>query len=114
MRRFIVLASVFLAFAILLSYFVPQAFAQKKKKPKEVILSTVDIDENYEIIGIVSIRSGEVNLVSINDKLKEEAKNLHADYVIGVRYLDHSGYIYAYGTAVKIKKSETLKSEHAF
>ncbi|MFH1778529.1 MAG: hypothetical protein ABH847_00640 [Candidatus Omnitrophota bacterium] len=103
MKRLVVLTSLFLALAILLSYFAPYALAQQKKKPKEVILSTADIDEDYEILGIVSVRSGEVNLTTINDKLKEEAKNLGADYVVMVRYFDYSGYIYAYGTAAKIK-----------
>lgn len=103
MKRFIVLISVFLAFVILQSYLVPQTFAQQKKKPKEIILSTVDIDEDYEILGIVSVRSGEVNLSTINENLKAEARNLGADHVIMVRYFQASGYIYAYGTAVKIK-----------
>lgn len=108
MRRFVVFASVFfifLAFGIMLSNFTHQALAQQKR-PKEVILSTEDIDKEYEIIEIVSVRSGELNLVSINAKLKEEAKNLGADYVIGVSYFNYAGYIYAYGTAVKIKEKK--------
>lgn len=111
MRRLAILISIFLAFVILQSYLIPQTFAQQKKK-KEVILSTVDIKEDYEILGIVSVRSGEVNLLSVNEKLKEEAKNLGADYVVTLRYFDYGGYIYAYGTAVKIKGTKPEK--HAF
>ncbi len=93
----------------------PNSYAQEKKKSKGVILTSEDIKEDYDIIGIVSARSGEVVLDNLNERLKEEAKNLGADYVIGIRYFDYSGYIYAYGTAVKIKKTETLKPEkHAF
>lgn len=103
MKRLTILISIFLAFVILQSYFIPQTFAQQKKKPKEIVLSTVDIDENYEILGIVSVRSGEVNLSTVNENLKAEARNLGADYVVMVRYFQYSGYIYAYGTAVKIK-----------
>ncbi len=103
MKRFTVLVSLFLAFVILQSYFTPQAFAQQKKKPKDIILSTVDIDEDYEILGIVSVRSGDVNISAINENLKAEARNLGADHVIMVRYFQASGYVYAYGTAVKIK-----------
>ncbi|KPK40628.1 MAG: hypothetical protein AMJ78_06960 [Omnitrophica WOR_2 bacterium SM23_29] len=103
MKRLTVLTLLFLSFVILQSFVTPQAFAQQKKKPKEIILSTVDIDEDYEILGIVSTRSGEISLSAINQKLKEEAKNLGADHVIVVRYFQYSGYIYAYGTAVKIK-----------
>lgn len=115
MRRSIIFASIFLASVISLSYFAPQTFAQQKKKPKEIILSTVDIKEDYEILGIVSARSGDVSLSVINEKLKEEAKNIGAEAVITVRYFDYSGYIYAYGTAVRFKGSETLRSEkHAF
>lgn len=109
MKRLIFLVSVFLAFVILQSFFVPQIFAAEKKKPKEIIFSTVDIDEDYELIGIVSARTGEVNIDKANVKLKEEAKRLGADYVIGVRYFNYGGYLYAYGTAVKIKEKETLR-----
>ncbi|KPK41301.1 MAG: hypothetical protein AMJ78_05830 [Omnitrophica WOR_2 bacterium SM23_29] len=108
MKRLLFFVSVFLAFVILQSFFVPQTFAEKKK-PKEIILSTIDIDEDYELIGIVSARTGEVNIDKANVKLKEEAKRLGADYVIGVRYFNYGGYLYAYGTAVKIKEKETLR-----
>ncbi len=115
MKRPLVLTSLFLAFAFTLMYIAPYAFAQQTKKPKEIIISTADINEDYEILGIVSVRFGEVDLSSINERLKEEAKKLDADGVVAVRYFDYSGYLYAYGTAVKIKKTETGKSQkHAF
>jgi len=106
MKRLIFLVSVFLAFVILQSFFVPQVFAAEKKKPKELIFSTLDVNEDYEYLGIVSVRTGEVNIAKVNSQLKEAAKKLGADYVIGIRYFEYGGYIYAYGTAVKIKEKE--------
>ncbi|MFH0771839.1 MAG: hypothetical protein V1933_04405 [Candidatus Omnitrophota bacterium] len=74
------------------------------KKPKEVILTTADIKDSYKVIGIISVRSGDVTLDAINDKLKQQAAQLGANYVVGVNYLTYSGYLFAYGTAVKIKE----------
>lgn len=115
MKKIYFLLFAIVVFSALFIAIAPNSCAEEKKKPKEVILTSTDIKEDYEILGIVSVRSGEVVLDSINEKLKGEAKNLGADYVIGISYFNYSGYIYAYGTAVKIKKTETLKSEkHAF
>ena len=107
MRRRILFISVFLCAIILTSSAAAQVMATTKTagKQKDIILSTEDIKESYKVIGIVSIRSGEVDLTVINNKLKDAARELGADYVIGVDYFNsHSGYIYAYGTAVKIKE----------
>lgn len=71
---------------------------------KDIILTTADIKDSYKVIGIVSIRSGEVNLDALNSKLKDAARELGADFVIGINYFTYSGYVYAYGTAVKIKE----------
>jgi len=80
------------------------ATTKAANKQKDVILSTEDIKDSYKVIGIVSIRSGEVDIVVLNGKLKDAARELGADYVIGINYFTYSGYVYAYGTAVKIKE----------
>ena len=100
------LIAFFLSGCLLLSTFVPAAAAETKSKPKkEVILTTTDIKDSYKVIGLISAKTGETNLDTLNDKLKETAKDLGADYVIGVGYFFmQGGYLYAYGTAVKIKE----------
>jgi len=99
-------SALFLLSAILLTTsFPPSAQADIKSKPKkEVLLTTTDIKDSYKVIGIISVKSGEINLDVLNDKLKEAAKDLGADYIIGVTYFTYSGYVYAYGTAVKVKE----------
>ena len=107
MRRKILFISVFLCVIILASSVMAQYMATTTKtagKQKDVTLTTEDIKDPYKVIGIVSIRSGEVDLVVLNGKLKDAARELGADYVIGINYFTYSGYIYAYGTAVKIKE----------
>ena len=106
MRRGILFVSVFLCVIILSSSAIAQYLSTTKTsgKQKDVVLSTEDIKDSYKVIGIISIRGGEVDLVSLNSKLKDAAKELGADYVIGVNYFTYSGYVYAYGTAVKIKE----------
>lgn len=106
MKKYIYLIS-FLSASVLLSVsFIPSAQAEVKSKPKkEVILTSTDIKDSYKVIGIISAKTGEATLDTLNDKLKEQAKDLGADYVIGVNYFFmQGGYIYAYGTAVKVKE----------
>lgn len=106
MKRTSAVISVILAFAILVSL-LPSVFAADQKtssKPKGIILTTVDVKESYKILGILTVRSGETSLDSINEKLKEMAKTLGADCVIGVRYFSYSNYVYGYGTAIKLKE----------
>ena len=107
MKRGILFVSVLLCAIILSSAVMAQylpATTTKTAKQKDVILTTADIKDSYKVIGIVSIRGGEVNLDALNSKLKDAAKELGADYVIGIQYFNYSGYVYAYGTAVKIKE----------
>ena len=110
MKRGILLVSVFLCVIIsssaVMAQYLPATATTttKNAKQKDVILSTADIKESYKVIGIVSIRGGEVNLDTLNSKLKDAGKELGADYVIGINYFTYSGYVYAYGTAVKVKE----------
>ena len=108
MRRNILMISAFLCVIILSSVAMAQYMSTttttKTTKTKDVVLTTADIKDSYKVIGIVSIRSGEVNLDALNSKLKDAAREMGADYVIGINYFTYSGYVYAYGTAVKIKE----------
>lgn len=107
MRRVISLISVFLCLSIISAAAMAQVMSQTKtSKPKDVILTTEDIKDEYKVIDVISIRSGEVNLDNLNVKFKEMARGLGADYVIGITYFTYSGYVYAVGTAVKIKEKE--------
>lgn len=103
--RSIRLTSFLLLTVLSAASFITSAQAETKSKPKkEVILTTTDIKDSYKVIDIISVKSGEIDLGVLNDKLKEAAKDLGADYIIGVTYFNYSGYVYAYGTAVKIKE----------
>ena len=109
MKRGILLVCVFVCVVILssavMAQYLPTAMTTTKAgKQKDIILTTADIKESYKVIGIVSIRGGEVNLDALNSKLKDAGKELGADAVIGIQYFTYSGYVYAYGTAVKIKE----------
>jgi hypothetical protein len=74
------------------------------KDKKDIILSTVDISGEYEIIGIVYGRIGTTDIKELNKELKRRAAKIDADAVIGIRYLPYIGYLYAYGTAIKFKE----------
>lgn len=107
MRRAILLVAVLLCVIILSSVAAAQYMSTttaKTAKTKDIILTTEDLKESYKVIGLISIRGGEVNLDALNSKLKDAAKELGADCVIGINYFTYSGYVYAYGTAVKIKE----------
>lgn len=108
MKRSLILASIVLAALIAVSAAFAQVMPQGKTggsaKQKDIVLTTADIKDSYKVIGIISARGGEVNLDGLNSKLKDAAKDLGADCVIGVNYFNYSGYVYAYGTAVKLKE----------
>lgn len=99
MRRLFITAFSILSLFFILSH-LPYAVAKEKKKG--VILSTVDIDEEYEILGLVSYRSNELSPQKMHDALQKEAEKMGADYVIGINYYSNAGYLYATGTAVKL------------
>lgn len=74
-----------------------------KDEKKDILLSTVDIHANYDVIGIVYGRISSNDIKELNDELIRRAGRIDADAVIGVRYLAYLDYLYAYGTAVKRK-----------
>lgn len=105
MRHNFYLIPVLLSAILLCAFIAPLSAAETKGKSKEVILTNADIKDSYKIIGIVSVKTGETNLDSLNDKLRGEAEDIGADYVVGVNYFYvQGGYLYAYGTAVKVKE----------
>lgn len=106
-RLFIVFFSILSLFFILSD--LPSALAKDKKKG--VILSTVDIDEEYEILGLVSYRSNELSPETMHDALQKKAEKMGADYVIGISYYSNAGYLYATGTAVKLTEKDDPKEE---
>lgn len=93
----------FAAFS-LSSAFGDAGTAAGAKKAAGVVLSTVDLKVDYDILGVVSYRSSETMPDKINSELKKQAKDMGADYVIGVTYYSGFGYLYGSGTAVKLIK----------
>ncbi len=75
-------------------------------KKKSAVLSTVDIGGDYEILGLVSYRSNELDPQHLNSALRKKADKMGADYVIGITYYSNAGYVYGTGTAVKLKKEQ--------
>jgi hypothetical protein len=107
MKRNIFIVAAVLAALVLVSTIDAQVMPKNKGsngKQKEIVLTTGDLKESYKVIGIISARGGEVNLDGLNGKLKDTARDLGADYVVGINYFNYSGYVYAYGTAVKLKE----------
>ena len=76
-------------------------FAADKSK---IILSTTDIDTPYDIIGIVSYKTGEPDVDVVNRGIMRQAARLNATNVVGIRYFSSAGFFYGYGTAVKTKE----------
>jgi hypothetical protein len=101
MRRLFVFATLFLTFCLLLTHPFDAA-AKDKKKAKGVILSTVDIDEEYEILGLVYYKSSKLDPKIIHSELRKQAERMGADYVVGVAYYNNAGYLYGTGTAVRL------------
>ncbi|MFH0839668.1 MAG: hypothetical protein V1883_01460 [Candidatus Omnitrophota bacterium] len=73
---------------------------------KGVILTTADLKQDYEILGLVFYRTGELSPKKINDELTKQAESMGADYVIGIIYYNNAGYLYGSGTAVKLIKKD--------
>lgn len=80
-----------------------RAEEELKRKAENIILTTCDLKQDYEIIGLIHALGSydEHDYIKI---LKTNAAKLGADAVIGIRKLRQSdGYPELYGTAVKIK-----------
>lgn len=97
----------FIIFCFSIFCFYPTALSKTRKKTQEIKLLTTNLNRPYKVIGVVVSRSGAPDLAEINNKLKKQAKELNADYVIGINYVTYAGYLFAYGTAVKIVEIKT-------
>ncbi|MBL7071190.1 MAG: hypothetical protein ISS26_03335 [Candidatus Omnitrophica bacterium] len=80
--------------------------AEAKDKKKRAVLSTVDINEDYDILGLVSYRSNDLDPEKIHSALRKKAEKMGADHVLGIRYYSNAGYVYGTGTAVKLKEDK--------
>ncbi len=69
----------------------------------KIKLTTCDLHKPYIIKGLIHVRTGQPNLDKIDEMLIKEAKRLDADCIIGVSYMEAYGYLFGYGTAVKVK-----------
>lgn len=104
MRRSVILGMVLhLIFVCIPGY--PQ---DRKKEDKILYLTTVDIQQPYKIIKLVSYRSSVLDPNKVIEELEKKGKKLNADYIIGVHLYSHSGYLYGTGTAVKLIKEENI------
>lgn len=72
-------------------------------KAESIILTTMDVKDTYEVIGMVSSRTTATDFNTLIKEVKKTAKNLNADAVVGIRCFSYGDYMYAYGTAVKFK-----------
>jgi len=68
-------------------------------------LTTSGLDKPYEILGLVSYRSSVLDPEKIIDELRKKGKALKADYLIGIQFYSHAGYLYGTGTAVRLLQS---------
>jgi hypothetical protein len=69
----------------------------------KVKLTTCDLHKPYIIKGLIYVKTGQPDLGKVNEMLIEEAKKNDADCVVGVGYMEAYGYLFGYGTAVKVK-----------
>lgn len=72
--------------------------------PEKAKVSTTDLKENYDILGVVAHRAKKGELEEVNVELEKKAKAIGGDYVIQTRYFEYEDYLYGYGTAVKLKR----------
>jgi len=98
---------VILVLAGLISIGLPASVGAKaKSKATAVIVTTMDVKEAYEVIGIVSYRTSSTGFNGLVDGVKKAAMGINADAVIGLRCVSYGDFFYAYGTAVKFKKEK--------
>ncbi|MFH1857269.1 MAG: hypothetical protein ABH836_08640 [Candidatus Omnitrophota bacterium] len=91
-------------FAVLVTIVFVSSFSYAQDKKKILLSTTSNINQPYEVIGIVYGRINTADIRDLNEELESRAGNMNADAVVEVRYLLYVGYLYAYGTAVKFKE----------
>ncbi len=106
MKKIVRLVAIFVLGVVVMVWALSQTLVQgqQQQKKKSAILTTSDGIGNYEWIRIISARAGSTDPESANAELLKTANSIGADYVLSVRFLSHAGYLFAYGTAVKVKQ----------
>ena len=108
MKKIVRLVVIFVIGVIVMVWTLNQTLVQgqqqQQQKKKSAILTTSDSVGNYEFSKIISARAGTTDPESANAELLKVANSIGADYVLSVRYLSHAGYLFAYGTGVKVKQ----------
>ena len=96
---------VILVLAVLVSIGLPASVGAKAKSTtKSVIVTTMDVKETYEVIGIVTSKTSLTDINALINAVKKAAMGIKADAVIGLRCVSYGDFFYAYGTAVKFKE----------
>lgn len=106
MKKIVRLVAIFLIGVVVMVWALSQTLVQgqQQQKKKSAVLTTSDGIGNYEWTKIISARAGSTDPESANAELLKTANSIGADYVLSVRFLSHAGYLFAYGTAVKVKQ----------
>ncbi|MBI3008320.1 MAG: hypothetical protein HYY56_02200 [Candidatus Omnitrophica bacterium] len=106
MKKIIRLMAIFVLGVVVMVWALSQTLVQgqQQQKKKSAILTTSDGIGSYEWTKIISARAGSTDPESANAELLKTANSIGADYVLSVRFLSHAGYLFAYGTAVKVKQ----------
>lgn len=85
--------------------------SQKIDAPKFITLTTGDLKDGYEILGLITAVTGSTDMDSLRSTMIGKAQSLGADSIIGIQYISHAGSLYCYGTAIKIKKDDKKDNE---
>ena len=102
MKKIVRLTVIFVIGVVVMVWTLNQTLVQgQQQKRKSAILTTTDSLGNYEWTRIISAKAADIE--SANAELLKAANSIGADYVLSVRFL-HAGYLFAYGTAVKVKQ----------
>lgn len=105
MKKIIVSLVIFIIVSFLV---LPFCETEAKVKSAGVILTTGDIKEDYKIAksGFIICKISSTEIDKLIEKLREEAEKINADAVVFVRFINFGGYLFVYGTPVKILKEE--------
>ena len=102
MKKIVRLMAIFVLGVLVMVWALSQTLVQgQQQKKKSAILTTSESIGNYEWTKIISAKAADIE--SANAELLKVANSIGADYVLSVRFL-HAGYLFAYGTAVKVKQ----------
>ena len=105
MKRIILSLVIFIIVSFLV---LPLPQVKGKTKSAGIIVTTGDIKEDYKIArsGIITCKITSTEEDKLIEKLKEKAEKINADAVIFVRFVSFGGYLFIYGTPVKILEEE--------